>query len=166
MITIHDRSANDFTASGLAVLDRHLIDPKVTQELNGKFSLTFSYPLDGPAANLLAIENIVAAPVPGISGRQGFRISELATSLDGTLKVVAHHVFYDLSANLIAATYVVNKTAKAALAQLLGAANSPYGFSWEGLECQRQAMERTAPWVQRREKSKCRPRLCTEKKTR
>ncbi|MDY5133679.1 phage tail spike protein [Actinotignum urinale] len=132
MITIHDRSANDFTASGLAVLDRHLIDPKVTQELNGKFSLTFSYPLDGPAANLLAIENIVAAPVPGISGRQGFRISELATSLDGTLKVVAHHVFYDLSANLIAATYVVNKTAKAALAQLLGAANSPYGFSWEG----------------------------------
>lgn len=55
MITIHDRSARDFTASGLAVLDRHLIDPVVSQELNGKFSLTFSYPFDGPAANLLVI---------------------------------------------------------------------------------------------------------------
>ncbi len=43
MITIHDRSARDFTASGLAVLDRHLIDPVVSQELNGKFSLTFSW---------------------------------------------------------------------------------------------------------------------------
>lgn len=129
MITIHDRSANDFTASGLAVLDRHLIDPVVSQELNGKFSLTFSYPFDGPAANLLVIENIVAAPVPGINVRQGFRISEVTTSLDGILEVVAHHVFYDLSANLIADTYVVNKTAKAALDQLLGAANSPHGFS-------------------------------------
>lgn len=114
----------------------------------------------------MVIENIVAAPVPGVSGRQGSRISEVTTSLDGTLEVVAHHLFYDLSANLIAATYVVNKTAKAALDQLLEAANSPHGFSWEGLERQRQAMERTAPWVQRREKSKCRPRLCTEKKTR
>lgn len=129
MITIHDRSARDFTASGLAVLDRHVIDPMVTQELNGKFSLTFSYPFDGPAANLLVIENIVAAPVPGINGRQGFRISEVTTSLDGILEVVAHHVFYDLSANLIADTYVVNKTAKQALDQLLGAANSPHGFS-------------------------------------
>lgn len=129
MITIHDRSARDFTASGLAVLDRHVIDPTVSQELNGKFSLTFSYPFDGPAANQLVIENIVAAPVPGISTRQGFRISEVTTSLDGTLEVVAHHVFYDLSANLIADTYVVNKTAKAALDQLLGAANSPHGFS-------------------------------------
>ena len=129
MITIHDRSARDFTASGLAVLDRHVIDPMVTQELNGKFSLTFSYPFDGPAASLLVIENIVAAPVPGINVRQGFRISEVTTSLDGILEVVAHHVFYDLSANLIADTYVVNKTAKAALDQLLGAANSPHGFS-------------------------------------
>lgn len=129
MITIHDRSARDFTASGLAVLDRHLIAPVVSQELNGKFSLTFSYPFDGPAANLLVIENIVAAPVPGINLRQGFRISEVTTSLDGALEVVAHHVFYDLSANLIADTYVVNKTAKAALEQLLGAANSPHGFS-------------------------------------
>lgn len=129
MITIHDRSARDFTASGLAVLDRHLIDPVVSQELNGKFSLTFSYPVDGPAANLLVIENIVATPVPGINVRQGFRISEVTTSLDGILEIVAHHVFYDLSANLIADTYVVNKTAKQALDQLLGAANSPHGFS-------------------------------------
>lgn len=142
MITIHDRSARDFTASGLAVLDRHVIDPMVTQELNGKFSLTFSYPFDGPAANLLVIENIVAAPVPGINVRQGFRISEVTTSLDGILEVVAHHVFYDLSANLIADTYVVNKTAKAALDQLLGAANSPHGFSASSSDNSRRSSAR------------------------
>lgn len=142
MITIHDRSASDFTASGLAVLDRHVIDPMVTQELNGKFSLTFSYPFDGPAANLLVIENIVAAPVPGINVRQGFRISEVTTSLDGILEVVAHHVFYDLSANLIADTYVVNKTAKAALDQLLGAANSSHGFSASSSDNSRRSSAR------------------------
>lgn len=142
MITIHDRSARDFTASGLAVLDRHLIDPVVSQELNGKFSLTFSYPFDGPAANLLVIENIVAAPVPGINVRQGFRISEVTTSLDGILEVVAHHVFYDLSANLIADTYVVNKTAKQALDQLLGAANSPHGFSASSSDNSRRSSAR------------------------
>lgn len=142
MITIHDRSARDFTASGLAVLDRHVIDPMVTQELNGKFSLTFSYPIEGPAAILLVIENIVAAPVPGISTRQGFRISEVTTSLDGMLEVVAHHVFYDLSANLIADTYVVNKTAKQALDQLLGAANSPHGFSASSSDNSRRSSAR------------------------
>lgn len=142
MITIHDRSARDFTASGLAVLDRHLIEPVISQELNGKFSLTFSYPVEGPAANLLVIENIVAAPVPGINLRQGFRISEVTTSLDGILEVVAHHVFYDLSANLIADTYVVNKTAKAALDQLLGAANSPHGFSASSSDNSRRSSAR------------------------
>ena len=59
MITIHDRSARDFTASGLAVLDRHLIDPVVSQELNGKFSLTFSW--------LFIIEGVVGGLNPPVS---------------------------------------------------------------------------------------------------
>ena len=129
MITVHDRTATTFTATGLGVLDREIINPIVTEELGGEFSLTFTYPADGPAATHLVLENIVAAPVPGLEQRQGFRISEVVTTLEGTLEVTAFHVFYDLAANLIADTYVVNKTAKGALTQILGAANTSHGFT-------------------------------------
>ncbi|WIM07334.1 phage tail spike protein [Trueperella bernardiae] len=129
MITVHDRTATTFTATGLGVLDRETINPIVTEELGGEFSLTFTYPADGPAATHLVVENIVAAPVPGLEQRQGFRINEVVTTLDGMLEVNAFHVFYDLAANLIADTYVVNKTAKGALTQILGAANTSHGFT-------------------------------------
>lgn len=129
MITVHDRTATTFTTTGLGVLDREIINPIVTEELGGEFSLTFTYPADGPAATHLILENIVAAPVPGLEQRQGFRINEVVTTLDGMLEVSAFHVFYDLAANLIADTYVVNKTAKGALTQILGAANTKHGFT-------------------------------------
>ncbi|MGK0541691.1 phage tail spike protein [Propionimicrobium lymphophilum] len=129
MISVHNRAAQTFTATGLAVLDREIIDPVVAEELNGGFTLRFNYPADGPAAQYLVLENIVATPAPGIQSRQGFRITEVTTTLDGLLEITAHHVFYDLAANLVADTYVVNKTAVDALKQLLDAANSKHGFT-------------------------------------
>ncbi|MDK6906896.1 phage tail spike protein [Actinotignum timonense] len=129
MISVHNRAAQTFTATGLAVLDREIIVPVVAEELNGCFTLRFNYPADGPAAQYLVLENIVAAPAPDADARQGFRITEITTTLDGLLEITAHHVFYDLAANLIADTFVVNKTAKAALDQILAAANTPTGFT-------------------------------------
>lgn len=129
MITVHDRTAVEFTTTGLGVLDREIIDPVVTEELGGAFTLTFSYPAEAPAASLLTLEAIVGCPVPGMSTRQGFRIHEVTTTLDELLEVTAFHLFYDLAANLIADTFVVNKTAKPALDQLLAAANTPHGFT-------------------------------------
>lgn len=129
MITVHDRTATTFTTTGLGVLDREIINPIVVEELGGEFSLTFTYPADDPSAAYLVVENIVAAPVPRLEQRQGFRINEVVTTLDGFLEVTAFHVFYDLAANLIADTYVVNKTAKGALTQILGAANTSHGFT-------------------------------------
>lgn len=129
MISVHNRAAQTFTATGLAVLDREIIDPVVSEELGSHFMLSFSYPADGSAAKHLRLENIVATPVPGVEDRQGFRIAEVVTTLGGILEVTAHHVFYDLSANLVSDTYVVNKTAADALKQLLDAANSKHGFT-------------------------------------
>lgn len=129
MITVHDRTATEFTTTGLAVLDREIIDPLVTEELGGEYSLTFTYPADAPAAHLLTLEAIIACPLPGAAMHQGFRIHEVTTTLDGLLEVTCFHLFYDLAANLVADTFVVNKTAKAALDQLLGAANTPHRFT-------------------------------------
>ena len=129
MISVHNRVAKTFTTNGLAVLDREIIDPVVSEELGSHFMLSFSYPADGSAAKHLRLENIVAAPVAGVEDRQGFRITEVVTTLGGMLEVTAHHVFYDLAANLIADTYVVNKTAADALKHLLNAANNTHGFT-------------------------------------
>jgi phage minor structural protein len=129
MLIVHDRAATDFTATGLGVLDPEIIEAVVSEELGGQYVLTLTYPADGPLADKLSLEAIIAAPVPGATMRQGFRIHEVSTTLDGLLDITAFHVFYDLAGNFIADTYVVNKTAKAALDQLLGAATTRHTFT-------------------------------------
>ncbi len=129
MLTVHAPTATTFTATGEGVLDPELINARVVEELGGAYQLTVTYPADGPLASQLAVEAIIAAPVPGTTTRQGFRIHEVTTSLDGLLEVTAFHLFYDLAGNFIADTFVVNKTPKAALDQLLGAATTKHRFT-------------------------------------
>lgn len=129
MLTVHASTATTFTATGEGVLDPELIDARVVEELGGAYQLTVTYPADGPLASQLAVEAIIAAPVPGTTIRQGFRIHEVTTSLDGLLEVTAFHLFYDLAGNFIADTFVVNKTPKAALDQLLSAATTKHRFT-------------------------------------
>ena len=129
MLTVHAPTATTFTATGEGVLDPELIVARVVEELGGAYQLTVTYPADGPLASKLAVEAIIAAPVPGTTIRQGFRIHEVTTSLDGLLEVTAFHLFYDLAGNFIADTFVVNKTPKAALDQLLGAATTKHRFT-------------------------------------
>ena len=129
MLTVHAPTATTFTATGEGVLDPELIDARVIEELGGAYQLTVTYPADGPLASKLAVEAIIAAPVPGTTIRQGFRIHEVTTSLDGLLEVTAFHLFYDLAGNFIADTFVVNKTPKAALDQLLRSATTKHRFT-------------------------------------
>jgi phage minor structural protein len=129
MISVHDRTATSFTATGVGVLDRDIINPVVSEELGGGFQLSFTYPAGGPAAAHLVPENIVSTPVPGLEARQGFRIHEVTTQLGSMLEVTCFHMFYDLAANLIADTFVVNQTPTAALTQILGSANTAHGFT-------------------------------------
>lgn len=129
MLTVHAPTATTFTATGEGVLDPELIDARVVEELGGAYQLTVTYPADGPLASKLVVEAIIAAPVPGTTIRQGFRIHEVTTSLDGLLEVTAFHLFYDLAGNFIADAFVVNKTPKAALDQLLRSATTPHRFT-------------------------------------
>ena len=129
MLTVHAPTATTFTATGEGVLDPELIDARVIEELGGAYQLTVTYPADGPLASKLAVEAIIAAPVPGTTIRQGFRIHEVTTSLDGLLEVTAFHLFYDLAGNFIADTFVVNKTPKAALDQFLRSATTKHRFT-------------------------------------
>lgn len=129
MITLHDSAATRFDATGLGVLDNHIISPVVVEELNAAFGLSFDYPAWGEYAEQLMVGQIVACPVPWSDQKQAFRITAIDTSIDQVLHVEANHVFVDLAHNLIADTFMVNKTPAAALSQLLGAANYPHPFT-------------------------------------
>ena len=96
----------------------------MSEDLNGASTFEFDYPADAPNADLVVVENIVATPVPGMTVRQGFRVSEIQATTDAMLHVVCLHVFYDLATNLVADTFIVNKTPQQALVQLLGAPSS------------------------------------------
>ncbi|MDD7465529.1 MAG: phage tail protein [Actinomycetaceae bacterium] len=129
MITLHDASATRFDATGIGVLDGQIIAPVVAEELNASFSLSFDYPAWGEYAEQLMVGQIVACPVPWSDQKQGFRITAIDTSIEQVLHIEAVHVFFDLAHNLIADTFVVNKTPSQALTQLLGAANYPHSFT-------------------------------------
>ena len=129
MITVHDRAATVFTATGYGSLDLEIINPQVTEAIGGDYTLTFTYPADGALAEQLVLENIVAAPTPSSALRQGFRICQVATTFEGMVQVTALHVSFDLAANLVADTFVVNKTPATALTQILGAAQYSHSFT-------------------------------------
>lgn len=128
MISIFNKTETNFTHNGLGNLDDYLINPVVTEELNGIFMLDFDYPIHAPHSDELLPEMIVRAPVPDMVD-QLFRISERSDALDGLLHIVAYHIFYDLAKNLIEDTYLVNKTGAGALTQMLSATQFAHSFT-------------------------------------
>jgi phage minor structural protein len=128
MIAYYLKNETDFSHNGLGALDGYIINPVVTEELNGIFSLAFDYPIHAPHADGLLPERVVRCPVPEMDA-QLFRIAEREAAISGLLHIVAHHVFYDLAQNLIEDTFVVNKNGQQALAQILGAAQFSHPFT-------------------------------------
>ncbi|MFK4782034.1 phage tail spike protein [Lactococcus petauri] len=128
MITLYNKTESNFNHNGLAVLDGNILNPVVSEELNGLFSFEFDYPIHAPHSEELLPEMIVKAPVPELSD-QLFRIVERDDALGGFLHIVAHHIFYDLATNFIEDTYIVNKNGSGALTQLLGATQFMHRFT-------------------------------------
>lgn len=128
MISIFNKTETNFTHNGLGNLDDYLINPVVTEELNGIFMLEFDYQIHAPHSDELLPEMIVRAPVPDMVD-QLFRISERSDALGARLHIVAYHIFYDLAKNLIEDTYLVNKTGAGALTQMLSATQFAHSFT-------------------------------------
>ncbi|MEW6938072.1 phage tail spike protein [Trueperella pyogenes] len=129
MITIHPENTTSFTHTGFGHLTNDLIEPVVTEEISGEYSLTFTYPADAILAEHVKVGALVACHVPTVNQRQAFRIVTVEHALNGLLRVKALHLSYDLAKVLIADTNIVNKDANQALLQLRGATNPPNAFT-------------------------------------
>lgn len=126
MITLFKANETDFTHNGLGSLDNNIIDPVISEDLNGVYQLTFKYPLFANKGTEIEGQSIIRVPSPG-NDEQLFRVYRPIKSM-GYLMVNCYHIFYDLIDNFIEDTNVVNKNGQGALRQLLGA--TQYGNSF------------------------------------
>ena len=118
MITYYARDETNFDNNGLGVLDKNIINPVVTEELNGLFCLEFDYPTHAVHAQGLIHERLIRCPVPNMDD-QLFRIAEREKGIGGIFHIVAYHVFYDLAQNLVEDTFIVNRNGSVAIRQIL-----------------------------------------------
>ncbi|WP_181004120.1 phage tail spike protein, partial [Bacillus thuringiensis] len=98
MITLYKPNETDFTHNGIGVLDKHIYHATVTEELNGLFAFTFSYPLFAPHG--IEIDGMSIMKVPTPDGEQLFRVVTPKVSM-GEMTAQCYHIFYDLTENLI-----------------------------------------------------------------
>lgn len=129
LISLHTPETTTFTHHGYGLLDPHILDPIVSEEIGGQYQLEFSYPADAPLANLMQPGALVAVPSPVNTARQAFRITTIDQTLTGLLRVVALHISFDLARVVVADTNIVNKTPAQALTQLRGASNPANAYT-------------------------------------
>lgn len=78
------------------------IDCAVTEERNGMFELSMTYPVDGLHFEDLAVDRIILAAPNDTSQWQPFRVYAIRPSLGGTAIVLAEHISYRLNHIIVA----------------------------------------------------------------
>lgn len=69
----------------------------VTEERNGVYELSLTYPVTGPMFSELAVDRLIKAKPNDTSELQLFKIYEISKPLNGIVKVNAEHISYMLS---------------------------------------------------------------------
>lgn len=85
-----------FKSQGLGALV-DVISCKVTEERNGSYELTMTYPLSGQHFKDLELSRIIKAVPSYKTDPEPFRIYAISKPLNGIVKVNAEHISYQLS---------------------------------------------------------------------
>lgn len=90
----HD--SKDFSTNGIgALIDA--ISCNVTEERNGSYELTMTYPVDGAFFSDIGYRSIIKAIPSPYRAAQPFRVYKITKPLDGIVTILAYHLSYDLS---------------------------------------------------------------------
>ena len=85
---LYKANETDFNTLGLGVL-RDAISPLVTEERNGQFELTMSYPVDGALFDEIKNDRIIKADASQKLKAQRFKIIRITKPAGGVVKVYA-----------------------------------------------------------------------------
>ena len=129
MVLVYDSKTQEFSNDGLGA-----ITPSscvVSEEINGAFEMELTHPIDSFGKwKRLHKNNIIRANTH--RGTQAFRIYRVVkNAVDGTVKVNARHIFYDLLANFVEDVRPTGKTGAEAGQQILNGCQylTPFVFS-------------------------------------
>ncbi|HEX3017807.1 MAG TPA: phage tail spike protein [Caproicibacter sp.] len=129
MVLVYDSKTTKFDNDGLgAVTPSSCV---VSEEINGAFELELTHPVDSFGKwKRLQKNNIIRANTH--RGLQAFRIYRVVkNAVEGTVKVNARHIFYDLLANFVEDVRPTGKTGAEAGQQILSGCQylTPFSFT-------------------------------------
>ena len=127
MIRLYEASETAFDSNGLGAL-AEADTCKVTENRNGEYSLTLTYPVDGALFSELKNNRIIFVKPNPYADPQPFRIYRISTPFKQEVAVYANHISYDLSGIPVSPF-----TASSALSAMQGmednaAVDSPFSF--------------------------------------
>lgn len=113
---LYEKNETEFKTQGLGCLTDTLTCT-VTEERNGQYELEMTYPTDFDMSLKLTLDRIIYAPHDDNceTDWQPFRIYKVTKLLNGTIKVAARHVSYQLSDIVTSASTTESKTAADAM---------------------------------------------------
>ena len=123
---LYEKGTTDFTRNGLGFLN-NVITAKITEELNGEYSLVFEYPLDELLSNELIEERIVKCQVAD-GTKQCFIIKNVEKTYE-KIRVTCSHLFYLLIDDIAEDIYPQNLSPKPFLDWILTRANYQLPFT-------------------------------------
>ena len=117
---LYEKGTTDFSRNGLGFLN-NVISAKVTEELNGEYSLIFDYPLNELLSNELIEERIVKCKVSD-GTNQCFIIKNVVKTYE-KMTITCSHLFYLLLDNIAEDIYPQNLSPKPFLDWIIARAN-------------------------------------------
>lgn len=124
-MNIYQDNTTNFNNNGLGFLT-DIISAEVVDELNGEYSLTIEYPINGQLAEYLVEENYIKCKVAD-GTKQIFIIKNVEKTFD-TIKVYANHIFYLLIDNFLDNVAPRNLNGETFLNWILARTNYPTQF--------------------------------------
>lgn len=115
---LYDKSEENFTRNGIGFL-ADAISCEVTEERNGSYELSISYPITGNIYAYINEGNIIKCKANDTSDPQLFRIYSCSKPLNGIVSIKAEHISYDLNGIPIAELKLKSATAQMAITKAI-----------------------------------------------
>ena len=124
---LYDKDETAFTSNGIGILSDTTFC-NVTEERNGVYEITFSYPIDGALYEYIQEGCFVKAKANETSEAQIFHIYKSSKPLNGIITYYGEHISYELTGNPVEKVVITNATGAQGLNKVLEAALVPHSY--------------------------------------
>lgn len=125
---LYDKDETAFTSNGIGILSDTTFC-NVTEERNGIYEITFSYPIKGALFEHIQEDCFVKAKANETSEAQIFHIYKSSKPINGIVTYYGEHISYELTGNPVEKVVITNATGAQGLNKVLEAALVPHSYS-------------------------------------